>query len=99
MSALRAVGRQLKWNEKTYWRNPAAAGFTFAFPLLFLVVFIAINGNDRGGVTGGRVKFAQFYVPAIVAFGLISACYTNLAFSLSINRENGILKRLRGTQL
>ena len=99
MSALRAVGRQLKWNEKTYWRNPAAAGFTFAFPLLFLVVFIAINGNDRVGVTGGRVKFAQFYVPAIVAFGLISACYTNLAFAVTVLRERRILKRVRGTPL
>jgi ABC-2 type transport system permease protein len=99
MSALNSAGRQLKWNQKTYWRNPAAAGFTFAFPLLFLVVFIAINGNDRVDVTGGRVKFAQFYVPAIVAFGLISACYTNLAFSVTLLRERRILKRVRGTPL
>jgi ABC-2 type transport system permease protein len=99
MTALRAVSRQLKWNQRTYWRNPAAAGFTFAFPLLFLVVFIAINGNDRVGVTGGRVKFAQFYVPSIVAFGLISACYTNLAFAVTLLRERGILKRVRGTPL
>ena len=35
----------------------------------------------------------------VSAFGLISACYTNLAFSLSVNRENGVLKRLRGTPL
>ena len=45
------------------------------------------------------MPFAQFYVPAIVAFGLISASYTNLAFTLSIRRDNGLLKRVRGTPL
>ena len=45
------------------------------------------------------MKFAQYYVPAIVSFGLISACYTNLAFTLCIRRESGILKRTRGTPL
>ena len=91
--------RQTKWEQKTFWRNPAAATFTFAFPLMFLVIFIAINGNDHVRVVGGTVKFAQYYVPSIVSFGLISACYTNLAFTLCIRRENGILKRTRGTPL
>ena len=66
---------------------------------MFLVIFTAINGNDHVHVNGGTVRFAQYYVPAIVSFGLISACYTNLAFTLCIRRENGILKRTRGTPL
>ena len=85
--------RQVGWEQRQFWRNPASAAFTFAFPLLFLVVFIALNGNDRIPIPGGKVKFAQFYVPAIVAFGMISASYTNLAFTLSIRRDNGLLKR------
>lgn len=94
-----AAARQSRWEQKTFWRNPAAATFTFAFPLMFLVIFIAINGNDHVHLAQGVVKFAQYYVPAIVSFGLISACYTNLAFTLSIRRENGLLKRTRGTPL
>jgi ABC-2 type transport system permease protein len=94
-----AIARQVRWEQKSYWRNPAAAAFTFAFPLMFLVVFIALNGNDTIRYSGGTVKFAQYYVPAIISFGLISACYTNLAFSVSIRRENGMLKRTRGTPL
>lgn len=82
-----------------FWRNPASAGFTCVFPLMFLVIFIAINGNDRVRAAHGTVKFAQYYVPAIVAFGIISACYTNLAFLLSIRRQSGVLKRTRGTPL
>ena len=99
MSRLARLGRQVGWEQRSFWRNPAAAAFTFAFPLMFLVVFIALNGNDTVPLTGGRVKFAQFYVPAIIAFGVISASYTNLAFALSIRRDNGLLKRVRSTPL
>ena len=93
------VVRQVGWEQRQFWRNPASAAFTFAFPLLFLVVFIGINGNDTVRLPGGKVPFAQFYVPAIIAFGVISAWYTNLAFNLSIRRDNGLLKRIRGTPL
>jgi len=98
-STLPMVGYQVRWEQKSYWRNPAAAVFTFAFPLLFLVIFTAINGNGTVGIQGGEVKFAQYYVPAIIAFGLMSACYTNLAFTICVRRENGLLKRARGTPL
>jgi ABC-2 type transport system permease protein len=94
-----AVGRQVRWEQKSFWRNPAAAVFTFAFPLLFLVIFTALYGNGKVDVPGGEVRFTQYYVPAIVSFGLISACYTNLAFVVCIRRENGLLKRSRGTPL
>ncbi|HEY7627898.1 MAG TPA: ABC transporter permease, partial [Ilumatobacteraceae bacterium] len=93
------VARQIRWEQKSYWRNPAAAAFTFAFPLMFLVIFIALNGNDTVDLQGHEVKFAQYYLPAILAFGLISACYTNLAFTICIRRELGLLKRARGTPL
>ena len=63
------------------------------------MIFTAINGNDTIHYTGGSVKFAQYYVPAILSFGLISACYTNLALTLCYRRENGLLKRTRGTPL
>ena len=96
------IGRHVPpdpWERKIFWRNPASAGFTFAFPLMFLVIFAAINGNDASISRDGPRKFAQYYVPAIVAFGVISACYSNLAFSISIRRDRGVLKRVRGTPL
>jgi ABC-2 type transport system permease protein len=98
-STIPMVAYQVRWEQKSYWRNPAAAVFTFAFPLVFLVIFTAINGNDTVDLPGGHVKFAQYYVPAILAFGLISACYTNLAFTICNRREGGLLKRARGTPL
>jgi ABC-2 type transport system permease protein len=98
-STIPMIGYQVRWEQKSYWRNPAAAAFTFAFPLVFLVIFTALNGNDTVDLPGGQVKFAQYYVPAIIAFGLNSACYTNLAFTICIRREGGLLKRARGTPL
>jgi ABC-2 type transport system permease protein len=99
VSALSRVRQQVGWEQKAFWRNPPAAVFTFAFPLIFLVIFMAINRNDRVVIGGGEVRFAQFYVPAIIAFGVISACYTAVAFTLCLRRELGILKRVRGTPL
>jgi len=93
------LGRQISYEQRSYWRNPLAACFTFAFPLVFLVIFIAIFKNDTIEMSGGAVKFAQFYVPTIISFGIISACYTNLSITTTHRREVGLMKRARGTPL
>jgi ABC-2 type transport system permease protein len=89
---------QLRYEQKSYWRNPASAVFTFVFPILFLVIFASLNQDTRIDFLGG-LSYNQFYVPAILTFGVISATYTNLAMTLTIRRDSGILKRLRGTPL
>jgi ABC-2 type transport system permease protein len=98
-AVVKSTLRQIRWERKIFWRNPASAGFTFAFPLMFLVIFAGIYGNDTIHLAHGTAKYAQYYVPSIVAFGVISACYSNLAFSISIRRDRGVLKRVRGTPL
>jgi ABC-2 type transport system permease protein len=95
MKNLRLVARQIRYENRAFWRNPAAAFFTFAFPLIFMFVFEAIFGNQsEGGVTA-----AQFYTPAIVAFSIVNACFTSLAMTTVTVREEGILKRIRGTPM
>ena len=37
--------------------------------------------------------------PATASFGVISACYTNIAISVPLQRDTGILKRVNGTPL
>jgi ABC-2 type transport system permease protein len=81
-------------------RNPRVTFFTFAFPLMFLLIFGALNGNaEVAGPSGGDISFAQFYTPAIGVFGLTLACYSNVIFGLSTARDEGLLKRVRGTPL
>jgi ABC-2 type transport system permease protein len=99
--------RQVRFTNKAFWRNPASAGFTFAFPLMFLVIFTALFGNDTiclnpalkpcpGSLT---INTSTFYVSAIAAFSIITATYTNLAISVAFTRDAGVLKRVRGTPL
>ena len=35
----------------------------------------------------------------MAAFGLITACYTNIAISVVFERDEGVLKRIRGTPM
>ena len=98
MSPGRLVLDQLLIEQKRFWRNPASAVFTFAFPILFLVVLGSLNKGQRIGSLGG-VPFDQFFTPNIVAFGLMSSCLVNLAINLPFRRDAGLLKRARGTPL
>jgi ABC-2 type transport system permease protein len=92
------VAHQVRYEQKAYWRNPASAFFTFVFPLVFLVIFASLNNGATIDFLGG-LAYNQFFVPAIIAFGVISATYTQLAITLTLRRQTGELKRLRTTPL
>jgi ABC-2 type transport system permease protein len=96
MSDVAIAVRQMRYEQKAFWRNPAAAVFTFAFPLMFLFIFGSLNSGGRIDTRGG-ITFVTFFVPGIAAFGLISACYTNIAMKMTIARDLNILKRVKGT--
>jgi len=98
MRSLALIARQIRFEQKLYWRSPSSAMFTFAFPILLLVIFASLNQNSSIRALGG-ISYNQYYVPAIVAFGVISACFTNLAIGLCFRRDAGVLKRIRGTPL
>jgi ABC-2 type transport system permease protein len=100
VSTTRLALRQVGYTNKAFWRNPAAAFFTFAFPIMFLIIFTTLFGNHQVQVLPGvSVAQSTFYVAAMSAFAVISACYTNIAIQVSFNRDAGILKRIRGTPL
>jgi ABC-2 type transport system permease protein len=90
--------RQVRYTNKAFWRNPASAFFTFAFPLIFLVIFTSLI---KGTTTVGGVVYdnATYFTSAMGAFGVITACYTNIAISIVFARDEGILKRIRGTPM
>jgi ABC-2 type transport system permease protein len=84
--------------QKRFWRNPASAFFTVGFPIMFLVIFASLNSNDRIEDLGD-IRFAQYFVPSIVTFGIFSGCFVNLATMMPFRREMGLLKRVRSTPL
>jgi ABC-2 type transport system permease protein len=94
------VVHQVHYEQRSFWRNPVSAFFAFLFPIIFLVVFATLFKNSRAPVAKGiDVAYDDYYIPALTAFGVIGACFTNIAVSLAIRRDDGILKRLRGTPL
>jgi ABC-2 type transport system permease protein len=93
------IARQFRFTNKTFWRNPASAFFTFAFPLMFLVIFTSLLGRGEVELQRFLLDTTTYYVGAMAAFGVISACFTNIAITTTFNRDAGILKRLRGTPL
>ncbi|HTX01785.1 MAG TPA: ABC transporter permease [Acidimicrobiales bacterium] len=100
MSTVALALRQARYTNRAFWRNPASAFFTFAFPLMFLVIFTALLGSGHVDLGGGRiVRQSTYYVSAMASFAVITACFTNVAMTTAFQRDQGVLKRLNGTPL
>jgi ABC-2 type transport system permease protein len=98
MNDLALVGKQIRYEQKSYWRNPGAAFFTFAFPLVFFFILVSLAGGqtDKEDL-GAGVKLSQYYTPSILGYAIMSACLLAVALTVVRQREDGILKRYRGT--
>jgi ABC-2 type transport system permease protein len=90
---------QLRYINKAFWRNPASAFFTFAFPLMFLVIFTSLLGHGEVRLPGRTVHQTTYYVAEMAAFAVITACYNNISIGLTFQRDSGVLKRTNGTPL
>jgi ABC-2 type transport system permease protein len=96
MSRMAAMAlRQLRAEQRVYWRNYGAAFFTFLLPILTLVF---VGGLARSATVDGQ-PYADFFVPGMLAMAVVVTAFAGLAITLTIRRENGILKRVRGTPL
>lgn len=87
---------RLRLEQASLRRNPQAAFFAILLPVALLLLLGLIDDPDEM-VDGERV--ARLLLPGILAFGIIAATYVNLAVSLTAQRDEGILKRLRSTPL
>jgi ABC-2 type transport system permease protein len=94
------VWHQFRYDQKTFWRDPTAVFFAVVLPVMFLFIFVSVFGNESIELPGGRlIKGSTYYLPGIVTLGIISTTFVNLAISLTVSRERGLLKRVRKTPL
>jgi ABC-2 type transport system permease protein len=84
---------------RCFRRNIQSVFFTLILPVLFLVILASIFRNATASVPGGSITESVYYVPSIIAFGLIAAAFSNLTVTVVRNREAGIYKRRRATPL
>ena len=92
------VGWQIRYEQRSYWRNRGRGVFTFAFPIMFLVIFASLDKGQHISNRGG-IPYNDFFVPGILAYGVITTTFLNLAISTAILRDEGVLKRMQGTPL
>lgn len=84
---------------KMYFREKESVVFSFAFPIMMLSLFSVVFGdNFDAGATPG-VNAARFFLPGMVAAGVMLTSFQSVALSIAAERDDGTLKRLRSTPM
>ena len=83
--------RQYRFERRLFWRNPSAAFFNFALPLIFLLLIASVFNTDK--------QELNTLIPGIAGMSVMATTFTALAFNLTFYREQGILKRILGAPL
>jgi ABC-2 type transport system permease protein len=86
---------------KQFVRTRESLVFTLLFPLMLMLVFGSIFDGvvitPEGEIP--RVTLAQYFVTGMIASGVMSTGFQNLAITIPIERDRGVLKRYRGTPM
>lgn len=93
------VVRQTRYQILYFLRVPVALFFTVILPIVMLVLFNALFGDDTVSTDDGEWPIRQFYTGGLAAYTAVSATYSNLGNMVPIRRDEGILKRWRSTPL
>ena len=94
---------RIGYEIRMYFRSPDTVFFTFLFPFILLGIFSAAFGS--GGNMGtnpdgsGGVSVATYFLPGLVAAGMLLSGVQNLAIDIATEKSDGTLKRLGGTPL
>ena len=91
MSALALAWEQLRFERRLFWRNPSAAFFNFFLPLLLLLLVAS--------VFAGEADELDVLIPGIAGMSVMATTFNAFSFNLTFLREEGILKRVRGTPI
>jgi ABC-2 type transport system permease protein len=92
---IRLVLHQTRYDLLTFARNRQSRFFTVLLPLIFLVIFASVFGNNLIGPE--HIKASTYYVPGIAALAVLTASFSSLVISITAQRELGVLKRRRAT--
>jgi ABC-2 type transport system permease protein len=91
VTSLSLAWQQFRFERKLFWRNPSAAFFNFVLPLLLLVLTASAFSTDE--------EELKVLIPGIAGMGVLATTFTALAFNVTILRDDGVLKRWRGTPM
>jgi len=98
-ASLRLLGVQVRAQLTVLRRIPVALFFTVVLPLMMLVLFNALFGDVEVDTGSGSWPLNQFYVASLAALTVVSGTFTNLVNMIPYRRQDGIMKRWRGSPL
>lgn len=81
---------------RQFFRQRDQVVFTFSFPVVFLFLFASIFRDD---VQDAGITASQLYVPAMMTADVMSTSFQSLGISIAIERDEKVLRRLRGTPM
>jgi ABC-2 type transport system permease protein len=79
-----------------FLRDRTAVIFTFFFPALLLLLFGTIFGSES---TEQGVSVSRVFTASMIAYGILNTAFITMGSGLAMDREDGTLKRLRGTPM
>lgn len=91
------IRRETSYARKVLIRDSQNLFFTAGLPLLYLLIFATIFGDEVAQISGqpGQVDVATVMTASVIVIGVVSAAFQNLSINLVQDREYGVLKRLR----
>lgn len=92
---MRILWHEVKGNQLLFWRSRELAFFTFLLPILFLILLGSTYGDD----TIEGVKGSRYLLAGLLGYGAAATVFAGLSIVTVVRREDGILKRLRGTPM
>jgi ABC-2 type transport system permease protein len=90
--------RRVRIELKQFFRDRQSAVFNFLLPVLLLVIFGSVFGN-QSLAQGSDITFAQYFVAGMIASGVLYTSFQNLAIAIPLERDDGTLKRIQGTPM
>lgn len=98
---LRLGASRIGYEVKAYFRQGDSVFFTFLFPLVFLTIFsVAFSDSNFGKDAAGNViTAADYYLPGMLAAGLLLSGLQNMSIDIAGEKSDGTLKRLGGSPL
>jgi ABC-2 type transport system permease protein len=80
---------------RAFFRERDAVIFIFSYPLIMMAIFATVFGGQDQGTDGYGVPFAQYFLPGMIATGVMLTSFQSLAVAVAVERDDGTLKRLR----
>ena len=91
-SAARIALARVRLELRLFFRERQQVVFSFAYPVIMLVIFAAVLGGDE---RPGSVPFTHYFLAGIAATGIMLISFQAVGTAIAAEREAGLLARLQ----